>query len=41
VHEAGKLHVDPGVVTGASVPVVVLLVWWVVRRIRGKHLKGA
>lgn len=40
-HEAGKLHFDPAVATGASVPVVVLLVWWVVRRIRSKHLKGA
>ncbi|MGV8936385.1 MAG: DUF3422 family protein [Allorhizobium sp.] len=31
------LPVDPGVITGASVPFAVLGVWWVVRRIRRSH----
>jgi uncharacterized membrane-anchored protein len=39
-HDAGLVRIDPTLATGASVPVVVLLVWWVVRRIRGKHIKS-
>ena len=35
------LPVDPAVVTGASVPVAVLGVWWVVRNIRKRHADGA
>jgi len=35
------LPVDPAVVTGASVPVAVLGVWWVVRNIRKSHADGA
>ncbi|SMD16755.1 DUF3422 family protein [Rhizobium sp. RU36D] len=31
------LPVDPSVLTGASVPIVVFGVWWVVRRIRRSH----
>ncbi|MCB1507530.1 MAG: DUF3422 domain-containing protein [Hyphomicrobiaceae bacterium] len=34
--EAG-LAVNPTVVTGLSVPLVVLLLWWAVRRIRAHH----
>jgi uncharacterized membrane-anchored protein len=40
-HDAGAIRVDPGLATGAFVPVAVLLVWWVVRRIRTKHIGGA
>jgi len=34
------LPVDPAVVTGLSVPLAVLGVWWVVRRIRRSHAEG-
>jgi uncharacterized membrane-anchored protein len=39
-HDTGLLRVDPSLVTGAFVPVAVLLVWWIVRRIRKRHIKG-
>jgi uncharacterized membrane-anchored protein len=40
LHDAGSLRIDPSLATGAFVPVAVALVWWVVRRIRSKHIKG-
>jgi uncharacterized membrane-anchored protein len=40
LHDANFLRLDPALVTGAFVPVAVLLVWWVVRRIRSRHIKG-
>jgi len=40
-YDAGLVRVDPALTTGACVPVVVLLVWWIVRRIRSRHIKGA
>ena len=36
-HEAG-FPVDPGPATGAFVPVAAVLIWWVVRRIRRRHI---
>jgi uncharacterized membrane-anchored protein len=36
-HDAG-LHVDPTLATAAFVPVAVLAIWWVVRRIRSRHI---
>ncbi len=36
-HDAG-LHVDPTLATAAFVPVAVLAIWWVVRRIRTRHI---
>lgn len=39
-HDAGMMRLDPALATGASVPVAVLLVWWVVRRIRKRHIRG-
>ena len=41
LHDAGFTRVDPSPATGAFVPVAVALVWWVVRRIRKRHIKGA
>ena len=38
VHDAGLIRAEPTVVTGAFVPVAVLLVWWIVRRIRRRHV---
>jgi uncharacterized membrane-anchored protein len=40
-HDAGFVRFDPGLATGAFVPVALLLVWWIVRRIRSRHIKGA
>jgi uncharacterized membrane-anchored protein len=39
-HEAG-LPIDPALATAAFVPIAVLSVWWVVRRIRRRHIAGA
>ena len=36
-HDAG-LPGDPSLVTAALVPLVVLLIWWIVRRIRRRHV---
>jgi uncharacterized membrane-anchored protein len=36
LHDAG-MAVQPGLVTGFAVPVAVLLIWWMVRRIRRHH----
>jgi uncharacterized membrane-anchored protein len=38
-HDAG-VHVDPSIATAVFVPVVVLLIWWTVRRIRTRHIGG-
>jgi uncharacterized membrane-anchored protein len=40
LHDAHLLRIDPALATGAFVPVAVLLVWWVGRRVRSKHIKG-
>jgi uncharacterized membrane-anchored protein len=39
-YDAGLLRIEPSYVTAAFVPVVVLGIWWVVRRIRRKHIAG-
>jgi uncharacterized membrane-anchored protein len=40
LHDTHALPVDPTLATGAFVPVAIVLVWWVVRRIRSRHIKG-
>ncbi|GGF48540.1 membrane protein [Azorhizobium oxalatiphilum] len=42
IHESGVdakfgVHINPGAVTAVAVPVAVLAVWWVVRRVRSAH----
>jgi uncharacterized membrane-anchored protein len=37
VHDAG-VPVDISLAGAASVPVVVLLIWWIVRRIRRRNI---
>jgi uncharacterized membrane-anchored protein len=37
----GGLPIDPAYAMAAFVPVAVLVVWWVVRRIRKRHIAGA
>jgi uncharacterized membrane-anchored protein len=39
-HDSGLVRVDPSLLTGAFVPLAVLLVWGIVRRIRKRHIKG-
>jgi uncharacterized membrane-anchored protein len=39
-HDAALIRVDPALATGASVPIAVALVWWIVRRIRKRHIKN-
>ena len=39
-HDAGLIRVDPSLATGVFVPVAVALVWWIVRRIRKRHIKA-
>ncbi len=41
VHDSGLVRFDPSLATGAFVPIAVMFVWWVVRRIRKRHIKGA
>ena len=41
LHDAHVVQIDPSLATGAFVPVAILLVWWIVRRIRRRHIKGA
>lgn len=40
-HDGGLIHVEPSYLTAAFVPVAVLMIWWVVRRIRNRHIAGA
>ena len=40
LHDTHTLPVEPGLATGGFVPVAIVLVWWVVRRIRSRHIKG-
>jgi uncharacterized membrane-anchored protein len=37
-HDAGVLKIDPGYLTAGFVPVAALSIWWIVRRIRRKHI---
>jgi uncharacterized membrane-anchored protein len=40
LHDAGLIRIDPSLATGAFVPIAVALVWWIVRRIRKRHIRG-
>jgi uncharacterized membrane-anchored protein len=40
VHDAGRLPIEPSYATAAFVPVAVLAIWWVVRRIRRRNVAG-
>jgi len=41
LYDADLIRIDPSLATGAFVPIAVLLVWWIVRRIRKRHIRGA
>ena len=38
-HDAGLIRIDPTLLTGAFVPLAIVLVWWIVRRIRKRHIR--
>ncbi len=40
LHDSGKMHVEPSIVTAAFVPVAALAIWAMVRRIRHRHIAG-
>lgn len=40
LHDSGKMHIEPSIVTAAFVPVAALAIWAMVRRIRHKHIAG-
>lgn len=37
-HDSGRLHIEPSIVTAAFVPVAALTIWWIVGRIRRRHI---
>jgi uncharacterized membrane-anchored protein len=39
-HDAGMLRVEPSYATAAFVPLAMLAIWWMVRRIRRRHIAG-
>jgi len=40
-HDSGLLRVEPSYATAAFVPIAILAIWLVVRRIRRKHIAGS
>jgi uncharacterized membrane-anchored protein len=40
LHDSELVQINPTLVTGLFVPVAVVLVWWTVRRIRKRHIRG-
>ncbi len=40
LHDSGLVRIDPPLATAAFVPLAILLVWWIVRRIRRRHIRG-
>ena len=41
LHDAGVLRIEPSYAIAAFVPIAALGIWWVVRRIRRRHIAGA
>jgi uncharacterized membrane-anchored protein len=39
-HDGGELPFEPSIAIAAFVPVAALAIWWMVRRIRKKHIAG-
>jgi len=39
-HDSGRMATEPSIVTAAFVPVAGAMIWWMVRRIRNKHIAG-
>jgi uncharacterized membrane-anchored protein len=37
-HDSHQLTIEPSIVTAAFVPIAAITIWWVVRRIRSKHI---
>ncbi len=39
-HDAGLVHFEPSYATAGFVPLAALAIWWIVRRIRKRHIAG-
>jgi len=39
-HDSGRLHIEASIVTAAFIPVAALTIWWIIRRIRRRHIAG-
>jgi len=39
-HDAGVLRIEPSYATAAFVPITMVGIWWMVRRIRRRHISG-
>jgi uncharacterized membrane-anchored protein len=39
-HDSGQLPFEPSIAIAAFVPIAALAIWWMVRRIRKKHIAG-
>src|ERR1035437_1729021 len=39
-HDTGRMTMEPSIITAAFVPVAAIAIWWIVRRIRRKHIAG-
>jgi uncharacterized membrane-anchored protein len=39
-HDTGRMTMEPSIITAAFVPVAAITIWWIVRRIRRKHIAG-
>jgi uncharacterized membrane-anchored protein len=37
-HDSGRMTIEPSIITAAFVPIAAITIWWVVRRIRSKHI---
>ena len=37
-HDSGRMAIEPSIVTAAFVPFAAIGIWWIVRRIRNKHI---
>lgn len=39
-HDSGRLHIEASIVTAAFIPIAALTIWWIIRRIRRRHIAG-
>ncbi len=37
-HDSGRMTTEPSIVTAAFVPIAALTIWWIIGRIRRKHI---
>lgn len=39
-HDSGRMAAEPSIVTAAFIPIAGFTIWWMVRKIRNKHIAG-